>query len=109
MKSPNTFRVALVHDWLTGMRGGEKCLEALCERFPDAPLHTLLHARGKLSPAIERMDIRTSWLNRLPGITRHYRYTLPLMPFAASCPSMPFSRIGIRLRNSVVEAALDFQ
>ena len=86
MKSPNTFRVALVHDWLTGMRGGEKCLEALCERFPDAPLHTLLHARGKLSPAIERMDIRTSWLNRLPGITRHYRYTLPLMPFAANWP-----------------------
>ncbi len=49
-------RVALVHDWLTGMRGGEKCLEVLCRAFPDATLHTLIHRRGSLSPAIERDD-----------------------------------------------------
>ena len=36
-------RLALVHDWLTGMRGGEKCLEVLCRRFPGAELFTLLH------------------------------------------------------------------
>jgi glycosyltransferase involved in cell wall biosynthesis len=75
-------RVALVHDWLTGMRGGEKCLEVLCEAFPDARLLTLLHDRGKLSPAIESMDIRTSPLQRIPGVTRHYRKLLPLMPLA---------------------------
>lgn len=75
-------RVALVHDWLTGMRGGEKCLEVLCQAFPDAPLHTLLHSPGKLSPTIEAMDIRPSPLQRLPGITRHYRKLLPLMPLA---------------------------
>jgi len=75
-------RVALVHDWLTGMRGGEKCLEVLCEAFPDATLHTLLHDRGKLSPRIEAMEIRPSPLQRLPGITRHYRKLLPLMPLA---------------------------
>ena len=49
-------RVALVHDWLTGMRGGEKCLEVLCRAFPDATLYTLIHRRGALSPAIEAMD-----------------------------------------------------
>ena len=27
-------RVALVHDWLTGMRGGEKVLEMLCRAYP---------------------------------------------------------------------------
>jgi len=86
MKSLDTARVALVHDWLTGMRGGEKCLEVLCRRFPAAKLYTLLHAKGALSPAIERMAIRPSWLNRLPGIVSHYRYTLPLMPFAANWP-----------------------
>ncbi|WP_020468967.1 glycosyltransferase [Zavarzinella formosa] len=86
MKSLDTARVALVHDWLTGMRGGEKCLEVLCQRFPNAPLHTLLHAKGSLSPDIEQMDIRPSWLNRLPGIVSNYRYTLPLMPFAADWP-----------------------
>lgn len=77
-------RVALVHDWLTGMRGGEKCLEVLCGAFPDAQLHTLIHRKGALSPAIERMAIRTSPLQRFPGVTRHYRRLLPLMPVAAS-------------------------
>ena len=63
-------RVALVHDWLTGMRGGEKCLEVLCRAFPDAQLYTLFHRRGSLSPAIESMTIRTSPLQRIPGVFR---------------------------------------
>jgi len=75
-------RIALVHDWLTGMRGGEKCLEVLCRRFPEAQLFTLLHVAGSTSPAIERMQITTSFLQRLPGVRRHYRYLLPLMPAA---------------------------
>lgn len=79
-------RVNLVHDWLTGYRGGEKCLEVLCRHFPAARLYTLLHARGTLPESIERMDIRPSFLNRLPGIERYYRYTLPLMPVAARWP-----------------------
>ena len=80
---PSGLRVALVHDWLTGMRGGEKCLEVLCQAFPDATLHTLIHRRGALSPAIEAMAIRTSPLQRVPGVFRHYRQLLPLMPLAA--------------------------
>lgn len=76
-------RVALVHDWLTGMRGGEKCLEVLCQAFPEATLHTLIHRRGALSPAIEGMAIRTSPLQRVPGVLQHYRKMLPLMPLAA--------------------------
>jgi len=75
-------RIALVHDWLTGMRGGEKCLEVLCRRFPESRLYTLLHVRGATAPAIERMRITTSFLQRLPGATRHYRHLLPLMPVA---------------------------
>lgn len=75
-------KVALVHDWLTGMRGGEKCLEVLCRRFPDARLYTLIHRPGSTSPAIERMSITTSFLQRIPRACRHYRYLLPLMPRA---------------------------
>ena len=75
-------KIALIHDWLTGMRGGEKCLEVLCRRFPDAQLFTLLHDAGSTSPAIERMRITTSFLQRLPGAQRHYRSLLPLMPAA---------------------------
>lgn len=75
-------RLALVHDWLTGMRGGEKCLEVLCRRYPDARLWTLFHVCGRTSPAIERMEICTSFLQRLPGAARYYRTLLPLMPAA---------------------------
>jgi glycosyltransferase involved in cell wall biosynthesis len=75
--------VALVHDWLTGMRGGEKCLEVLCRAFPGATLYTLIHRRGAVSPAIEAMAIRTSPLQRIPGVFRSYRHLLPLMPLAA--------------------------
>ncbi len=82
-------RIALVHDWLTGMRGGEKCLEVLCRRFPDARLFTLLHVSGSTSPAIERMRITTSFLQRFPGVGRHYRYLLPLMPAAVERLKIP--------------------
>ena len=75
-------RVALVHDWLTGMRGGEKCLEVLCQAFPDATLHTLIHRKGALSPPIEAMTIRPSPLQRVPGVLDHYRRLLPMMPLA---------------------------
>src|SRR5881396_203386 len=77
-------RIALVHDWLTGMRGGERVLEQMCALFPEATLFTLLHHKGSVSPAIEAMRIRTSFLDRLPGIHRNYRYFLPLYPWAIS-------------------------
>ncbi len=75
-------RVALVHDWLTGMRGGERVLEVLCQTFPDATLHTLLHVPGSVSPAIERHHPETSFLQRVPRIGRIYRHLLPLYPLA---------------------------
>ncbi len=75
-------RIAIVHDWLTGMRGGEKALEAVCERFPDATIFTLIHVPGSVSPTIERHRIHTSPLQRLPRVRRYYRYCLPLFPWA---------------------------
>ncbi len=75
-------RVALVHDWLTGMRGGEKVLEVLCELFPDATLFTLLHNKGSVSSVIESMNIRTSFLQSAPARTERYRNYLPLFPLA---------------------------
>jgi hypothetical protein len=75
-------RVALVHDWLTGMRGGEKVLEVLCDLYRDADLFTLVHVPGSVSPLIERRRLRTSLIQRLPLADRHYRHYLPLFPFA---------------------------
>ncbi len=76
------FKLALVHDWLTGMRGGEKALEVLCERFPDAELFTLVHVRGSVAPAIERLRPHTSFVQRLPLVRSRYREYLPLFPAA---------------------------
>jgi glycosyltransferase involved in cell wall biosynthesis len=75
-------RVALVHDWLTGMRGGEKILEVLCELYPAADIFTLFHRRGTVSPTIARHRIVTSFVQRLPLADTHYRRYLPLFPFA---------------------------
>jgi glycosyltransferase involved in cell wall biosynthesis len=82
-------KIALIHDWLTAMRGGEKCLEVLCHRFPQARLFTLVYARGTTSPLIERMRITTSFLQRLPGVATHYRWLLPLMPAAVQRLEIP--------------------
>ena len=75
-------KVALVHDWLTGMRGGERCLEVFAELFPTADLYTLLHVPGSVSPAIENRRIVTSFIQRLPQAERRYRHYLPLFPAA---------------------------
>jgi glycosyltransferase involved in cell wall biosynthesis len=74
--------IALVHDWLTGMRGGEKVLEVLCDMYPAADVFTLLHVPGSVSPRIERHRIRTSLVQRVPGARRFYRHLLPVFPFA---------------------------
>jgi glycosyltransferase involved in cell wall biosynthesis len=98
-------RVVLVHDWLTGMRGGEKCLEVVCRAWPNACLFTLLHRRGSVSPAIERLGPRTSFLQRLPGVHRYYRYLLPLMPLAARW-RLPPCDLVVSFSHCVAKAAV---
>ena len=76
-------KVALVHDWLTGRRGGEKVLEVLAEICPRAPIYTLFHFPGSQVSEIEKRLIRTSFLQSLPFLKGHYRSYLPLFPLAA--------------------------
>jgi len=66
------------------MRGGEKVLVSLARLFPDAPIHTLLHVKGSLWPELEARDIRTTFVQRLPGAPRRYRQYLALFPAAAA-------------------------
>jgi glycosyltransferase involved in cell wall biosynthesis len=75
-------RTAVVHDWLNGMRGGEKVLEQILPLVPDPTVFTLFHVPGSVSPEIERHPIRTSFLNRLPLSRTRYRDYLPLFPRA---------------------------
>ena len=75
-------KVALVHDWLTGMRGGEKCLEVFCDIFPDADLYTLICKKNSLSSSINKMHIKAAKLQSFPFVEKYYRYLLPIMPTA---------------------------
>lgn len=74
-------KVALVHDWLIHMRGGERVLEALAELYPDATVYTLFFDRSKLSAPLQKMNIRASWLQKVPGIKIFYRWLLPVLPW----------------------------
>ncbi len=91
-------RTAVVHDWLNGMRGGEKVLEAILPLVPDPTIFTLFHVPGAVSPAIERYPIRASYLNRMPFSRRHYRDFLPL--FASAVESFDLSGYDLVVSSS---------
>ena len=78
----NKMKVAVIHDWLTGMRGGEVVLESILQLYPQADLYTLLYNKGELSETIANRKIFTSFIDRLPFKTTRYRHYLPLFPAA---------------------------
>lgn len=75
-------RVAIIHYWLAGMRGGEKVLEALCDLYPQADLYTHVFQPDRVSEVIRRRRVQTTFINKLPGAKKHYPLFLPLMPMA---------------------------
>ncbi|MBN8943286.1 MAG: glycosyltransferase [Rhizobiales bacterium] len=75
-------KVAIVHYWLVGMRGGEKVVESLCRMYPDADVFTHVHVPEAISETINRHRVKTSFINRLPRAGRYYQRYLPLMPLA---------------------------
>ena len=75
-------RVAIIHYWLVGMRGGEKVIEALCRMYPQADIYTHVYDPAAVSPTISNRQVRTSFIARLPGATRTYKRYLALMPMA---------------------------
>jgi len=97
-------RVALVHDWLTGMRGGEKVLEMLCERFPTAPLWTLLHVPGSVTPLIAQRKIHTSLLQAMPHAKEKYRHYLPFFPLFAELNKVEDADLVISTSHAVAKS-----
>ncbi|MEB3220442.1 MAG: glycosyltransferase [Candidatus Sericytochromatia bacterium] len=75
-------KVALVHEWLTTLGGSERVLLAFHRAFPEAPVFTSVHDAARLPDAFRALDVRPSFLQRLPGATRHHRALLPLLPLA---------------------------
>jgi glycosyltransferase involved in cell wall biosynthesis len=75
-----TEKVAIIHDWLNGMRGGEKVLEEILRLYPGADVFTLFYEPEKVSPLIRSKRVFTSRLNRNPLIKKHYQFFLPWFP-----------------------------
>jgi len=79
-------RVAIVHDWLVSMRGGERVLESLCRLYPRADVFTLRYDRRNLSPEITSHTVTASFVDRiaraLPLGRAGFRMLLPLFPAA---------------------------
>ena len=96
-------RVALIHDWLNGMRGGEKVLETLCELFPEAVIFTLFYQPEKVSSKISSHEVRTSFLDKIPGVRRSYRNLLPLYPKAMEALQIDGFDICISVSHSVAK------
>lgn len=75
-------KVAIVHYWLVGMRGGEKVIEALCKMFPQADIFTHVYVPDAVSDIIRAHKVATTFIGSLPRAPRMYKSYLPLMPMA---------------------------
>ena len=99
-------RTAVVHDWLNGMRGGEKVLEAILPLVPDPTIFTLFHVPGAVSAGIERYPIRASWLDRLPFPRSRYRQLLPLFPRAVESFDLSGFELVVSSSHCVAKGAV---
>ena len=91
-------KVALVHDYLNQYGGAERVLEELHALFPEAPVYTSMYWPEKMSPTIRRLDVRTSFMQRLPMVTRNHQPFLLLYPLAFE--SFDFSEFDVVISNS---------
>jgi glycosyltransferase involved in cell wall biosynthesis len=72
-------RVAIVHEWLTIPGGSEDVVMELLRMFPQAELFTTIYDPSPWPELIKDRPVHASFLNRIPGATRHYPKLLPLM------------------------------
>jgi glycosyltransferase involved in cell wall biosynthesis len=95
-------RIAIVHDWIVSMRGGERVLESLCRLYPRAPVFTLRYNRGAVSPLIAARDVRTAFTDRLARLLplgrAEFRMLLPLFPRAVE--SLPLEGYDLVISSS---------
>lgn len=75
-------RVALVHDWMNQLGGAENVLEEMERIFPGAPIYTSMYDAAQMPAAWREWDVRTTFMDALPGIYRHHQLYLPLYPLA---------------------------
>jgi glycosyltransferase involved in cell wall biosynthesis len=94
-------RVAIVHDYLTQRGGAERVVSVIHTLFPEAPIYTSILDRERLWPEMAGATIRTSWMQRLPGIRRHFKKYFPLYPHV-------FDRMDLRGYDLVLSSSSTF-
>ena len=99
-------KIAIVCDWLVGMRGGEMVLNDLCDIFPQAEIFTLVYNKGSLTPKIENKKIHTSFLQGFPFVKSKYRHYLPLFPKAVESFNLGGFDLVISLSHCVAKGAI---
>jgi glycosyltransferase involved in cell wall biosynthesis len=99
-------KVAIVHDWLTGMRGGERVLEMFCRLFPEADLYTLFYFPEEISETIRSHSVTVSYLQHIPGSRQHYRKLLPLFPAAVESFDLKAYDLVISTSHAVAKGAI---
>lgn len=99
-------KIAIIHDWLNGMRGGEKVLEILCALLPDADLFCLVCEPDKISPLLRGKKITTSFIQKLPGSPGRYRSYLPLFPSAIESFDLRSYDVLLSTSHCVAKGAL---
>ncbi len=99
--------IALVHEWLVDLTGSEEVVAAIAELYPQAPLYILFyHPPALKNTPFEGKQIRTSWLQRWPGIHRYYRYLFPLFPRAVESLDLRSYDVILSSSHSFVKGLL---
>lgn len=95
-----------MHDWLTGMRGGERVLELLCRLLPRAEVFTLVHVPGSVSSTIEDRPVHTAPVDRWPLAHRKHQVYLPLLPMMVEGFDLAGFDLVISTSHCVAKGAL---
>lgn len=102
MQAPASPKIAIVHDWLTNMGGGEDVALALLEAFPGAPIYTSTYIPENV-PAFDRYDVRTTYLQNLPGVFKKLHKFFPMLRVRAF-QKLDLSEFDIIISSSSAES-----
>src|SRR5687768_441456 len=82
-------RSVLVHDYLNQYGGAERLLEVIHALAPSAPVFTSIYDADRMPALYRSWDIRSTWMNRLPGVSASHQRYLPVYPLAFERLSLP--------------------
>ena len=105
-KTPQNLKIAIVYDWLYRMAGGERCIDGLCEIFPEAEIFVMFGSEKELLPNMKGHKIHYSFLQKFPFLRKFYRYTYFLWPSAIETFKFEDFDIVLSVSHSVAKGVV---